>query len=214
MCYFLHDRRCVFRYGVDTLPTLSDWANFYVITGSAAAGLTGLTFVVIALAADGRGVSPPGLRAFVTPTIVHFGAVLGLAAYLNVPHQTLRSVSLGLGAVGLFGFLYGGVIAVNMRRLGTRYVPVAEDWIWHVALPTASYGVLLGATLRGRRDPVEILYGAAIASALLLVIGIHNAWDVAVSISSNKKQDPAPIGSEGAASPNDEPATPQRTPHS
>ena len=33
---------------------LADWANFYVITGSAAAGLTGLTFVVIALASDAQ----------------------------------------------------------------------------------------------------------------------------------------------------------------
>ena len=28
---------------------LTDWSNFYVVTGSAAAGLTGLTFVVIVL---------------------------------------------------------------------------------------------------------------------------------------------------------------------
>lgn len=34
-----------------TAPLVADWENFYVITGSSAAGLTGLTFVVIALAA-------------------------------------------------------------------------------------------------------------------------------------------------------------------
>ncbi len=60
---------------------LSAWGNFYVIIGSSAAALTGLTFVVIALAADARRLTPRGLRAFVTPTIVHFGTVLALAVH-------------------------------------------------------------------------------------------------------------------------------------
>src|SRR5271170_684046 len=45
---------------------LAEWDNFYVITGSAAAGLTGLTFVVIALAADANRVDARGLHAYVT----------------------------------------------------------------------------------------------------------------------------------------------------
>jgi hypothetical protein len=50
---------------------VAGWENFYVIIGSAAAGLTGITFVVIALIRDLQRVRPTGLRAFVTPTIVH-----------------------------------------------------------------------------------------------------------------------------------------------
>jgi hypothetical protein len=92
---------------------LADWGNFYVITGSSAAALTGLTFVVIALAANTSGVSTTGLRAFVTPTIVHFGTVLALAAFLSVPHQGLMSLSLGFGAVGVGGLIYGVVIAAK-----------------------------------------------------------------------------------------------------
>jgi hypothetical protein len=46
-----------------SLP-LEAWSNFYVIGGSSAGGLTGLTFVVIALTADERAVSLSGLRAF------------------------------------------------------------------------------------------------------------------------------------------------------
>jgi hypothetical protein len=60
---------------------LAGWENFYVIIGSAAAGLTGITFVVIALIRDVQRVRPTGLRAFVTPTIVHFGGVLALARF-------------------------------------------------------------------------------------------------------------------------------------
>ena len=92
-----------------TVP-LADWGNFYVITGSAAAGLTGLTFVVIALASDAKRVSAPGLRAYVTPTIIHFAAVLTLAAFVSVPGQSPVSLSLGFGIVGLCCLVYGGLL--------------------------------------------------------------------------------------------------------
>ena len=55
---------------------LAGWENFYVIIGSCAGGLTGITFVVIALIRDVQRVRPTGLRAFLTPTIVHFSGVL------------------------------------------------------------------------------------------------------------------------------------------
>ncbi|HEX9159511.1 MAG TPA: hypothetical protein VF835_04725, partial [Rhizomicrobium sp.] len=83
------------------LSPLSGWDNFYVIAGSSAAGLTGLTFVVITLSAGARRASAAGLYAFVTPTIVHFGAVLAIAAYLSMPRHSELSLSLGLGAAGI-----------------------------------------------------------------------------------------------------------------
>lgn len=171
------------------LSALADWENFYVITGSAAAGLTGLTFVVIALAADARRVNPSGLRAFVTPTIVHFGTVLALAGFLTMPHQTPTSLTLGFGAGGFAGLLYGGVIAANMRRFANDYAPVYEDWLWHVALPTVAYGALLAMAFLTQRHMEQSLYGVGSVSMLLLFIGIHNAWDVAVSISTRQSRD-------------------------
>ena len=60
---------------------LEGWDNYYVIVGSAAAGLTGLTFVVIALAADAHRVRLAGLRAFTTPIVIHFGSVLLISAH-------------------------------------------------------------------------------------------------------------------------------------
>ncbi|HXB57745.1 MAG TPA: hypothetical protein VN461_23490 [Vicinamibacteria bacterium] len=173
------------------LSALTDWANFYVITGSAAAGLMGLTFVVIALAANGRGMTSSGMRAFVTPTIVHFGTVLALAAFLSVPRQNLTSLSLAFGAAGVAGLIYGVLVGVSMRRLGSRYVPVGEDWLWHVSLPTLVYGALLVMAFLIRRRVEQSLYGVATISMLLLFIGIHNAWDVAVSISVSRKPDPS-----------------------
>jgi hypothetical protein len=163
-----------------TTSLVAEWDNFYVITGSSAAGLTGLTFVVIALSADAKRVSIEGLRAYVTPTIVHFGAVLALAAYLSMPHQGMLSLSVGFGAAGAAGLAYIAHIARNIRRVASDYAPVHEDWIWNVVLPGIVYVALFALAFLIWRLPTSSMYGAAVVSILLMFIGIHNAWDIAV----------------------------------
>jgi hypothetical protein len=171
-----------------TAALLADWNNFYVITGSAAAGLTGLTFVVIALAAETRRVNLKGLRAFVTPTIMHFCAVLTLAAYLSIPHQSVCSLSLGFGAAGITGLAYITRIGIGITRIASDYVPDHEDWIWNVVLPALAYGVLLGTACFIWTRPERSLYAAAAVSLMLMFIGIHNAWDIAVWNTVNGKK--------------------------
>lgn len=172
-----------------TQSFLADWGNFYVITGSAAAGLTGLTFVVIALAADTKRVSEAGLRAYVTPTIVHFGVVLALSAFVTVPGQRAASLSLGFGALAAAGLIYVGVVAYRVRRISTTYAPFREDWVWHVAFPAIAYGALFATAWLGWRRVDDGLYGVASVSMALLFIGIHNAWDVAVWNSVKRQAD-------------------------
>ncbi len=70
------------------LALLRDWQNFYMMIGTAAATLTGLMFVATSLAAgierDPSSLDA-GISAFNTPTVVHFGAVLLIAAILSAP---------------------------------------------------------------------------------------------------------------------------------
>jgi len=168
------------------LALLADWSNFYVIVGSAAAGLTGLTFVVITLSAEANRASAVGLRTFVTPTIVHFGAALALAAFLSVPHLTALSLSIVFGASGLAGLVYIGAVSASMRSIKRHYIPLREDWLWNVVAPALVYAALLGAALLLWRALEPALYAVAAASVALLFIGIRNAWDVAVWNSSQK----------------------------
>ena len=168
---------------------LAGWENFYVITGSSAGGLTGLTFVVIALVRDARGLRPTGLHTFVTPTMVHFSTVLALAAFLSMPGQGVLSLSVGFGVAGIAGLAYGSFIGVNIGRLGEDYTPVWEDWIWNVILPTLAYGLLLAASGLLWHWRTQALYGAAGASLILLFAGIHNAWDIAVWMTLRKQRE-------------------------
>jgi len=168
---------------------LVGWDSFYVMIGSSAAALTGLTFVVIALAADAHRINTQGLRAFFSPTIVHFGTVLALSAFLSVPRQSVISLNIGLGAVGVVGLAYSCITGASMHQMAKGYVPVREDWLWHVIFPILVYIAFLAMAFLIRERPDAALYGVAAASAVLLFIGIHNAWDVAVSISLSNQQD-------------------------
>jgi hypothetical protein len=167
------------------LLSLNAWSNFYVIVGSAAAGLTGLTFVVIALAAELSVAQPvkfSGLRTYMTPTVVHFGSVLWIAALLAVPGHTTTSVAICMAASGVVGVLYSLTTAHRMHRGRVDYRPFLSDWVWNAALPFVTYLALAIAGAKTYVDPRTGLYGIGAASLVLLVIGIHNVWDLALWI--------------------------------
>jgi hypothetical protein len=169
---------------------LSTWQNFYVITGSAAAALTGLLFVVITLIARVRvRVSSPsgGIAAFSTPNVVHFGAALLVAAILSAPWPALWPAGLLLGLSGLGGATYV-VIVLRRARGQTDYQPVLEDWLWHTVFPLVSYTALVLAAILLPGNPVLALFVIGAVTVLLLFIGIHNAWDAVTYIAIERSQ--------------------------
>jgi hypothetical protein len=160
------------------MSALSGWENFYVIVGSSAGALIGLQFVVITLIADmpiGDGAAQAG-EAFGTPTIVHFGAVLLLAAVLSAPWRGIAPAAVLWGLLGLSGVVYAAVVARRLQRQ-TAYKPEFEDWLFHVLLPFAGYITLSASAFAARSHGAEALFGVSAAALLLLFIGIHNAWD-------------------------------------
>jgi hypothetical protein len=164
----------------DTLPLLEAWSNFYVIVGSSAAGLTGLTFVVIALVSDAQGVRMSGLRAFVTPIVMHFGSALWLSAVLCIPGHTAVSVAACMMVSGAILSAYGATTTYRMYRGRALYNPVLEDWIWNATLPSLCYlGLLVAGVLALQRTALA-LYIIGAAALTLLFVGVHNAWDLAV----------------------------------
>ena len=95
----------------------------------------------------------------------------------------------GFGSTAAGLLIYTGAITASMRRFAKDYVPVLEDWVWHVILPALVYCVLLAMAFFVWREPRESMYGIAAALLLLLFVGIHNSWDVAVSVTvQNRKE--------------------------
>jgi hypothetical protein len=172
---------------VAMMPVLHEWETFYVIVGSAAAALTGLQFVVIALTAEREMAGgTEAVDAFATPTVVHFCAVLTIAAIDCVPGQSAISLGACIAILGLAGLAYGVATAFRARRQ-TGYAPVLSDWLWHAGFPIAAYTALLVTGIVTHNHAAGALYFIAAIALSLLFIGIHNAWDAAVYISMQNR---------------------------
>ena len=52
-----------------------------------------------------------------------------------------------------------------------------EDWLWHVILPHVAYIAVIAAGIGLSREPTPSLFALAGGTLLLVLIGIHNAWD-------------------------------------
>ena len=148
---------------------LHDWNNFFSLTGAAGAQLIGLLFVVVTIGGAGlsKSQSLDGIRAFLTPTIVHFSEVLFQAVAVLALWPSDRSI-------GLL-FVLGGLAALAYKIHGIRlerkldFVTLHRfDWISYDAVPILGNASLIagGAGLIAEKSfaPSAI----ASASALLL----------------------------------------------
>jgi hypothetical protein len=159
---------------------LSNWQNFYMIMGTAAATLTGLMFVVTTLIAgiDAHlSTLNAAVSAFNTPTVVHFGSVLLLAGILSAPWQGFSSLSILLGLLGMGMVLYSIIVMRRLRRV-PHYQSTFEDWLWYMVFPLLAHVSLIVAAFVLPKNPAPALYMLGSAMILLLLVGIRNAWDM------------------------------------
>jgi hypothetical protein len=169
---------------------LAAWEGFYVIVGSSGGALIGLQFVVITLIAERRRRTTPGsLGAFGTPTVVHFAGALTVSAIMSAPWHSLVAAAAAIGTCGLAGLVYGGIVFRRARRQ-TGYEPVWEDWVWHVVFPSGTYVALSTAAFLLPIVPETGAFIIAAAALVLLLIGIHNAWDTVIYIVMSEQPDP------------------------
>jgi hypothetical protein len=172
-------------------PAITEWSSFYVITGSSAAALTGLMFIVITLVAGDRSrTTHEGIGTFSTPTVVHFCAALLVSAILSVPWQALLHVAVLLGLAGVCGVAYIASVVVRTRRL-SGYRAGIDDWVWYTVLPLIAYVAIVVSAVLLPSGRAEVFFALAGANLLLIFIGIHNAWDVVTYIAIDLNAEPA-----------------------
>jgi hypothetical protein len=167
------------------MPVLTAWSNFYIIVGSSAGALTGLTFVVITLIASAARLDDVnwGMGAFTTPTTVHFGLVLLIAAIFSAPWTAAAQAAVALGLTGAGGIVYSVIVVRRLRHPGI-YQPAREDLVWYGAVPLAAYAVLTALAIMLPVRPAPVLFGIGAVSLLLLFLGIRNAWDLVTYITT------------------------------
>jgi len=173
-------------------PALQHWHEFYFLLGTSAAALTGLMAVVISINPETIAQRPKsGVRAFVTPTMVFFTTAFVVSGLLLAPEVPVRSLAVLLAVTGIAGVAY-----LLWTRGHHYYVHGmdgqppnldSEDWIFFIGLPYLSYLLLVAAAVGIWQHAGFGAPTLAIATMLLLVIGIHNAWDLVIWLAQQRR---------------------------
>ena len=165
---------------------LHSWDNFYITAATAGATLIGLLFVVVTL---GTGISTSsavqGVRAFVTPTLAHFGGVLFLSLVALMPWPSAWPPSIILGLSGVVGLAYLGNVILMQSRVDFVLLHWL-DWIPHRGLPALANASLIGGAIGLIAEKSFAPYAFASAIMLLLFVGIYGAWDLTIWIIKNR----------------------------
>ena len=171
--------------------SLAEWRDFYTLIGSASATLVALIFVAASI---GAGIftreHQVGVRSFLSPTVVHFTAILVICVFAMVPTQTWFTMGWLMVCSGAFGLAYSAWVWRRMTRYGLIGTIDAVDRLYYAQLPMPAYLLILIAGIALWQHSLTGLDLLAGAQILLLLIGIRNAWDMTVWI-IDKRQPPA-----------------------
>ncbi len=190
-----------------------DWQSFYILVGTSAATMVGLMFV--ALSVGSRVISPkdlPALRVYVSPTVVHFLYVLATSAVVMFPTLPRALMATVLVVAGLASC---GRALIGLPVMRRSHLDI-HDWVWYLLVPSVSYLLFVGTGIGLLLRVDQAAGGLAVATLLLLVAGIRNAWDLVIfrvlpegepSRRESRVESPGPGG--GAAMP-EPPTTSER----
>jgi hypothetical protein len=158
------------------------WHDFYVLAGTASATLVGLMFVTASIGAQVfTERNREALRAFISPTVVHFSAILFICILAAIPSQTWLTLGALLLVAGAAGIVYSARIWVQLfvRR---RFAVDVIDRMFYAAIPVLGHLlVLVSACLLLVQSALSVDVLAA-ALITLLVAGIRNGWDMTLWI--------------------------------
>jgi small-conductance mechanosensitive channel len=159
---------------------LLPWQNFYVLSGEAAATLTGLMFVAITFGSSlVTKETATSARAFLDPSYRHFVQVILTAFLATVPTMgatVLGGICIGGAVFRLFGLIW---VFREYREAQKKHGDVeASDWILAILLPLACHLVLLATGVGFLEGNALALTGLAVVVIALVILGIHGAWEL------------------------------------
>jgi hypothetical protein len=156
------------------------WDNYFVLLGTASAGLIGLLFVVITLTSNferSRALWAAGI--YMTPIAVHFAAVLTISAIAMVPGLTPRVVAVLVALMGLGGLAAASRTCVGILGISKSGDPPHWSDLWGYGVgPAAAYVAIVAAAAAIWLGRPWAVYALAAVLLSLLLLAIRNAWDL------------------------------------
>ncbi len=167
------------------------WDSFYLMIGSAAAGLIGLLFVVATLT-TGRDHSAAmrGASLYMSPTVFHFAVVLVISAATQVPGLGRAQAGMIIGAAALAGLIYAASVALRLRRPHNQSPAHWTDLWCYGVYPTAIYLCLAVGAAGALEAASWAADSVAITLLALLLLGIRNAWDLVTWLAPRRSDEP------------------------
>ena len=156
------------------------WETYYLMIGTSAAALIGVMFIVTTLTAEiaieqiNRGVA-----IYKNPIVFHLAVIVATSALVMVPEHLLVAIAAALAGLGLVGL---GYAALTIRRMFERYEfyqATGWDKLYYGYLPAVLYLVMGAGALSVFSAPELAAEAVGLATLLLLLVSIRNAWDVA-----------------------------------
>jgi hypothetical protein len=161
---------------------LQPWQNFFLLVGTAAATLTGLMFVAVNFGSSliTRETAVMA-RAFLDPVYQHFVQVLVTACAMTVP-------VLDASVAGALCVAWGVCRIVALRHVYAQYKLAHKrrgdmelsDWLRAIVLPLLCHVGLLVVGAGFVAHDGHAVTGLAVVTLMLLVIGIHDSWELFV----------------------------------
>lgn len=163
------------------------WNNFFNMTGAAGAQLIGLLFVTVTLVSGlSKSQSASGIRAFLTPTLWNFSAVLFQTLVLLVPWPSDRPI----GSIFILGGLAGFVYRIKLIFLKNKidFIKLQPlDRLPYDGIPIVGNVSLIAGGAGLLADSSFAPYAIAASSGLLLAAGIYGAWDLTLWMLKNRR---------------------------
>jgi len=165
------------------------WHDFYMLLGTASATMIGLLFVAASVGSAIFARSRRGAqRMFLSASVVHFGSVLAMCLLVLAPLRDGSSLGGLAVAGGLFGLAYSGLTWADVVRDGLTVRIDWEDRLWYALGPVVGY---LMELVSGAGLMLRFHWGCpglAVAMGVLLLVSIHNAWDITIwSVTRDKE---------------------------
>ena len=175
------------------MPPLADalgpWHEFYALLGTASATMVGLLFVA---ASVGSGVFSgdrrAALRVFMSASVVNFGLLLAGCLVVLAPIRSWVVLGAAILGCALFGLTHSCLAWRDSMRDGLIKLIDLEDRTWYLILPILGYACMAasGVALALRLD--KGCAALALSLGMLLVVGLHNAWDITLWSVTRRRQ--------------------------